>query len=96
MKYKSFAELSKAVGWERNNVPVPTEEELKKAIEEKNEDMLLIWHRFCPSARTKEERVIQTKIFEHFSALVKSYSGTENQNPWNKPVIKENNGNKNA
>lgn len=97
MKFKNFAELSMKVGWDGNDLPIPPEAEADKAIADVDEVQLLTWQRFCLSARTEQERKVQTKIFEAFLRLTHNYKGTENKNTWDSEKVKEEvNGNKNA
>ncbi len=55
--------ISKAVGWESRKVSFPkTAEEVRAASDEQ----VLEWHRFLPSAETKEQREIQNVIWDEF------------------------------
>lgn len=55
---KMTPELSKRVGWDSRRVTWPTPEQ----VESGNDEQILIWHRFLPSATTEEQREIQSSI----------------------------------
>lgn len=79
MKYKNFAELSNTVGWTGTTIPIPQEKDIKKAIEDKDELLILKWWRYCSYANNVEERRLHRMIYEAFNRIViEGYKGTEN------------------
>lgn len=54
----TWSEVSKAVGYAEQVVPLPTIEQVKEAAATKSAYKLLCWHRFLPTASNPEEQKV--------------------------------------
>lgn len=56
------ATTSKAVGWEKQNIPYPTLDQVRKAEDAENGVKLLTWYRNLESPTTEDETTILDEI----------------------------------